>query len=184
MGGGSYPTAKKQSVYSTAPADWAIHRFKCQAVLFQIIQFSISTQFRCQKQFYFEQFISALVRSSNVKTVLFCTIQCSINTQFKCKNQYSERSTVLFYLTLSGATTPGQNGPGSDGNEGVLCIPQSSNIAGTSPSDSLVSYPGHSLVGGLTPLQRSSWCILQPQPTGQAGGREICDQITKLSHNL
>ena len=49
--------------------------------------------------------------------------------------------------TLSGATTPGQSGPGSDGNEGVLCIPQSSSIAGTLPSDCLVSYPGHSLGG-------------------------------------
>ena len=70
-GGGSYPSAEVQSVYSTAPADWAIHRFKCQTVLFQIIQFSISTQFRRQKQFNFEQFSSALVRSLNVKTVLF-----------------------------------------------------------------------------------------------------------------
>ena len=48
---------------------------------------------------------------------------------------------------LSGATTPGQSGPGSDDNEGVLHIPQSSSIAGTSPSDCLVSYPGHSLGG-------------------------------------
>ena len=71
LGGGPYPSAEVQSVYSIAPADWAIHRFKCQTALFQIIQFSISTQFRRQKQFYFEQFISALVRSSNVKTVLF-----------------------------------------------------------------------------------------------------------------
>ena len=68
---------------------------------------------------------------------------------------------------LSGATTPGQSGPGSNGNEGVLRIPQSSSIAGTSPSDCLVSYPGHSLGGGLTPLQRSSRCILQSRPTGQ-----------------
>ena len=68
--------------------------------------------------------------------------------------------------TLSDATTPGQSGPGSDGNEGVLHIPQSSNIAGTSPSDCLVSLSGHSLGGGLTPLQRSSQCILQPWPTG------------------
>ena len=45
-------------------------------------------------------------------------------------------------------TTPGQSGPGNDGNEGVLRIPQSSSIAGTSPSDCLVSYAGHSLVGG------------------------------------
>ena len=44
-------------------------------------------------------------------------------------------------MTLSGASTPGQSGPGSDGNEGVLCISQSSSITGTSPSDCLVSYP-------------------------------------------
>ena len=62
----------------------------------------------------------------------------------------------------------GQSGPGSNGNEGVLRIPQSSSTAGTSPSDCLVSYPGHSLGGGVTPLQRSSRCILQPQPTGQS----------------
>ena len=48
--------------------------------------------------------------------------------------------------TLSGATTPCQCGPGSDGNEGVLCIPQSYRITGTSSSDCLVSYPGHLLV--------------------------------------
>ena len=50
---------------------------------------------------------------------------------------------------LSGATTPGQSGPGSNGNEGVLHIPQSSSITGTPPSDHLVSYPGHSLGGGV-----------------------------------
>ena len=42
--------------------------------------------------------------------------------------------------TLSGAATPGQSEPGSDGNEGVLSVPQSSSI-GTSPLDCLVSYP-------------------------------------------
>ena len=52
---------------------------------------------------------------------------------------------------LSGATTSGQSGPGSDGNEGVLCIPQSSGITETSASDGLVSYPGHSLGGGSYP---------------------------------
>ena len=36
--------------------------------------------------------------------------------------------------TLSGATTPGQSGPGSNGKEGVLLIPQSSSISGASPS--------------------------------------------------
>ena len=54
---------------------------------------------------------------------------------------------VIFNIdrALSGATTPGQNGPGSNGNEGVLRIPQSFSIAGISPSDCLVSYPRHSL---------------------------------------
>ena len=44
--------------------------------------------------------------------------------------------------TLSGTTTLGQSGPGSNGNEGVLLIPQSSK-AGASPSDCLMSYLGH-----------------------------------------
>ena len=47
--------------------------------------------------------------------------------------------------TLSDASTSCQSGPGSNGNEGVLRIPQSSNITGASPSDCLMSYPGHSL---------------------------------------
>ena len=49
---------------------------------------------------------------------------------------------------LSGATTLGQSGPGSDGKKGVLRIPQSSSITGTSPSDCLASYLGHSLLRG------------------------------------
>ena len=46
--------------------------------------------------------------------------------------------------TLSGTTTPCQSGPESNGNEGVPRFPQSSKT-GASPSDCLVSYPGHSL---------------------------------------
>ena len=52
---------------------------------------------------------------------------------------------------LSGSTTPGQSGPGSDGNEGVLRIPQSCSIAGTSPSDCLVSYQDTRCGGGSYP---------------------------------
>ena len=47
--------------------------------------------------------------------------------------------------TQSGATTPCQSGPGSDGNQGVLHILQSHSITGALPSDCLMSYPGHSL---------------------------------------
>ena len=48
---------------------------------------------------------------------------------------------------LPGATTPGQSGPGSDGNKEVLLIPQTFSITGTPPSDFSVSYPGFSLGG-------------------------------------
>ena len=51
----------------------------------------------------------------------------------------------------AGATILGQSVPGSNGNEGVLRIPQSSSITRTSPSDCLVTYPGHSLGGGSYP---------------------------------
>ena len=59
------------------------------------------------------------------------------------------------YWTLSGATTLSQSGPVSNSNEGVLRIPRSSNITGTSPSDCLVSYPGHPL-GGILILFREA----------------------------
>ena len=95
------------------------------------------------KQFYFEQFSLRLVRSFNVKTVLFLKIQFSINTQFKCiKTLNANHRLVLLNPKIgpiSGATTLGQSGPGSDGNKGVPRIPQSSSIAGNSPSDRLVS---------------------------------------------
>ena len=61
-------------------------------------------------------------------------------------------------MTLSGATTLGQSGPGSDGNEGVQCIPQSSCNTGTSPSDCLATCPGHSL--GVLSLCRDAVGVL------------------------
>ena len=61
--------------------------------------------------------------------------------------------------TTGTSWTSVQSGPGSDGNEGVLCIPRSSCITGTSLSDCLVSYPGHPLAGGITLQQRRSRCI-------------------------
>ena len=77
----------------------------------------------------------------------------------------SNSSIWLIDRTLSGASNLGKSGPGSDGNE-VLHIPQSSSITGASPSDCLMSYLGHLLGRGLTPLQRCSLCIQQPQPMG------------------
>ena len=72
-----------------------------------------------------------------LKTVLFQAIQCCISTLFS-SNWPIDR-------TLSCANTLGQSGPGSDANKGVLHIPQSFSITGTTLSDCLVSYPRHSL---------------------------------------
>ena len=69
--------------------------------------------------------------------------------------------------TLSDATTPGQSGSGSDGNEGVLYIPQGYNITGTSPSDCLVSYPGHSLGEGSYPSAEKQ-LVYSPTPADWA----------------
>ena len=93
------------------------------------------------------------------KTVLFQTIQFSISTQFKCENSKLSKPWFSYIWTIartqSDATTPGQSGPGSNSNEGVLRISQSFSITGTSPSDFSESYPGHSFEGVL-PLCRGA----------------------------
>ena len=94
-----------------------------QTILIQTIQLSKSIDF--------------LHIQLNFKTVLFQAIQFCISKQFS--------SIWPIDRALSGATTSGQSEPGNNGNEGLLCIAQSSSITGTSPSDCLVSYPGHSL---------------------------------------
>ena len=72
-----------------------------------------------------------------MKTVLFQTFQFSISMQ--------SSSILPIDRTLSDTTTPSQSEPGSDGNEGVHHISQRFSISETSPSDCLVSHPGHSL---------------------------------------
>ena len=113
--------------------------------LFQVIQFSRTV---------LNQTIPFNVNTVSMsKTVLFQAIQFSISTQFS--------STWPIDRTLSSTITQGQSWHGSEDNEELLRIPQSSGITETSPSDCLVSYLGHSLVGCLTPQQRCSLCILQ-----------------------
>ena len=130
-----------------------------KTLLFQTIQLNISIVFclhtvKCQNSFF--QTIQF-----SIKTVPFLTIQFSISIQFSFIWPIDR--------TLSGDTTLGQSGPGSDGNEEVLSIPQSSSVTGTSPSDCFMSKPGPLLWwwwGDLTLLQRCSQYILQPQLTG------------------
>ena len=80
------------------------------------------------------------------KTVLFQTIHFSISMQFSFISPIDRAP--------SGATIPGQSEAGSEGNEEVLRIPQSSSITGTSLSDCLVSNLG--LVGRVLPLCRGA----------------------------
>ena len=61
----------------------------------------------------------------------------------------------LTHRALSGVIIPDQCAPGRDSKEGVLHIPQSSSIPGTSPSDCLESYLIPSL-WGVIPLWRDS----------------------------
>ena len=63
---------------------------------------------------------------------------------------------------LSGVATLGQSGPGSNGNKGVLYIPQSSSITRAYPSDCLVSYPEHLLLWGGIPLRRDAVVFYSP----------------------
>ena len=53
-----------------------------------------------------------------IKQFNFKPIQFSISHLFKLSLHDKH-----FYFTLLGATTPGQSAPGSNVNEGVLCIP-------------------------------------------------------------
>ena len=76
----------------------------------------------------------------NDQTVLLQTIQFSISHLFALSLNSKE-----FYLTLLGVIPLGQSRLRSDGNEGVLDIPQSSSIIGASSSYCLMSSPGHSL---------------------------------------
>ena len=98
---------------------------KHQSLVYTIQTTNIITQFFLYARLHLKQFYFSLasLHSLNVKNTSSWPID----------------------RTLSGATTPDQTGHGSIGNKGVLRIPQSSSITGTSPSDFLVSYSGHSL---------------------------------------
>ena len=91
------------------------------------------------------------------------TIQFSISTQFSFIWPIDR--------ALSGATTLGQSGLGSDGNEWVLSIPQSASIIGTSPSDCLVSNAGHLWVTGSYPTAEKQSMYSTAPAAGQWVGR-------------
>ena len=100
------------------------------------------------------------LHTDKCKNSYFQTIQVSVITQFS--------SIWPIDRTLSGVTTTGQNGAEGDGNEWVHCIPQSSSISGVSPSDCLVSYPGHSLGESHASIEIQS--VYSTAPANLAGG--------------
>ena len=80
--------------------------------------------------------------------------------------------------TLSGATSLGLSGHGSNSNEGVHHTHQSSSITGASPSDYSVSYPGHALWEEVLPLNiyASVYSIV---PADWAVQEIVCDVMMK-----
>ena len=123
-----------KNVSFTSYSVWHVNKVKWFQVFLCITNNSIEHQ-------------SFIYTQLNVKIVLFRTIQLSMSMQFS--------SIWPIDRNLTGATSPGQSGPGSDSNEEVLSILQISSISAASPSDCLVSYPGHSLEGVL-PLYRET----------------------------
>ena len=107
------------------------------------------------------------ITNKSIKLKSFVYIQFNNQTVlFSISHLFTLSSIWPTDRTLSDVTIPNQSGPGSDSNEGVLHIPQSSSITGASPSDCLMSYPWHLLVMGSYLSIEISQCILQSQPTG------------------
>ena len=132
-----------------------------QTVLFQTIQFNISTVF--------------VYTQLNVNS-WFQTIQFSVITQFS--------STSFIDRTLSGAPTPGQSGPGNNENKGLLRISQRSSITRGSSSDCLVSYTKQSMGSSYSSAEKQSVYSAAPADWDRIIGREdyiyICIYQLKL----
>ena len=82
-------------------------------------------------------------------------------------------------MALSGATTLGQSGPGSNGDKGVLCIFQSSSITGTSPS--LFSVISRILVGGGSYPSAEKQSVYSTAPAEWGAST---NEVNKANENL
>ena len=72
---------------------------------------------------------------------------------------------------------PNPSGPGNNGKEGVLRIPQSSRITGNIPSDCLVSYPGNSLGGVLSLCRGAVGLFYSPSRLGKKEVGYLVDSV-------
>ena len=128
-----------------------LNTFSWNIILLYYKNTSISTNSISHKSTKFQAFLcinssikhSPFSLNTDISSYVFLTIQFNITHL----SSYSLNVSFTWHMdrTLSGATTPGQKGSGSDGNKRILRISQSSRITWASLSGSLVSYPGHSL---------------------------------------
>ena len=81
---------------------------------------------------------------------------------------------------LSGDSIPCLSGPGGNGNEGVLRIPQSVSITRASPSDFLLSYPRHSLRVGKSDPSVEMQLIFSPASVDWATTKMEDDRMNNL----
>ena len=129
---GSYPSGEKQSVYSTAPADWATRTLVGRG-------------------------LTPLERSS----------QCILQPQPTGPPGHSLGGVLpLWREAVSVFYSPSRLGHQDTRWEESYPSGEKQSVYSTAPAD----WATRTLVGrGLTPLERSSQCILQPQPTGPPG---------------
>ena len=121
-----------QTIQFSMSIEFVHTQLNVKTVLFQTIQFSVSTV-SMWKTVLFQEVQFSISTQFNIKTVSFQIIQFSISMHFS--------SIWAIDWTLSGTTTPGQSWPGSDGNEEVLRIPQSSMLSAISRTFVGVGYP-------------------------------------------
>ena len=105
-----------------------------KAFLFQVIQFS---QILLIQTIQFSISVVFVNTQLNVKTVLFWTIQFSINTHFSSIWPIDRLYQVLPHRARVDL--------GAMVNKGRSAFPKAPVLLEASPSDCLVSYPGHSL---------------------------------------
>ena len=105
-----------------------------KTVPFRATQFNISTQFKCK--------YSLIVKNISISN--YSVLSNSSNSNNSVLHNYAVSSIKPIDMALSGANIWGQSKPGINDNEWVLHIPESSSMTGTSPSDCLVLYLGHS----------------------------------------
>ena len=106
----------------------------------------VCTQWSCYNYCYLTLII--LLNTIHFHTVeWFWVLLCFTNNSIKHQSFIHSLNVIQFYLihsrTLSSATTLGQSGHGSNGNERIFHILQSSNTEAI-PSNDLMSYSEHS----------------------------------------